>query len=528
MPIARRTLLTTAAATLVLPRLARAAGKANTLRFVPQADLSGMDPTITTRQVVRNAGFLVWDMLYGIDNTLTPQPQMCEGHEVSADGKTWTFKLRPGLRFHDGEPVRSADAVASIKRWMARDVMAGRLKTCLDAIETLDDRSFRLRLNRPFPKMLYAFGKSTTIVLFIMPERIAATDPFKTIGEFVGSGPMRFKKDEWVVGATAAFERFADYKSRDEPGDWLAGGKRMGFERIEWITMPDPATAAAALQNGEIDWWEQPISDLASVLKSAPGVRVEIADPLGNVALCRPNCLAGPTAAKPLRQAMQLAIDQADVMRAVAGDDQALWKVMPSMFTPGTPYYTEQGSERLMGPRRVDEAKRLLNQAGYNGEKVALPVAADVPTVKTQGDVIADAFKTIGLNVDYQSIDWGLQATRILNKGAPDHGGWSTYFTWIAGAECANPAGHKFLDCSGAKAAPGWPDAPVVQADLDDWFAAAQPAEEQAAARRANAAAMDYVPFIPTGFFLNYTAWRNGVEGIVQSPFPRFWDVRKA
>src|SRR4051812_27622717 len=144
----------------------------------------------------------------------------------ASEGLTWTFVRRRGLRFHDNEPVRGADAVASIKRWMQRDVMAARLKTCLDAIEVLDDRSFRLRLNRPFPKLLYAFGKSTTIVLLVMPERIAATDPYEPITAFVGSGPMRFKHEEWVVGASAAFERFAGYAPRSEPVSWLAGGKR--------------------------------------------------------------------------------------------------------------------------------------------------------------------------------------------------------------------------------------------------------------------------------------------------------------
>jgi peptide/nickel transport system substrate-binding protein len=526
MGVARRTLLAGAAASLAAPRIARAAG-ASTLRFVPQADLSGMDPTITTRQVVRNAGFLVWDMLYGIDAHFEPQPQMCEGHEISSDGKTWSFRLRTGLKFHDGEPVRARDAVASIKRWMARDVMAARLKACLDAIETVDDRNFRLRLNRPFPKLLYAFGKSTSIVLFVMPERIASVDPYKSITEYVGSGPMRFMAKEWVVGASAAFERFADYQPRPEPSIWLAGGKRILMDRIEWTTMPDPATASAALQSGEIDWWETPIADLAPMLKRTKGVQIDIADPLGNVGVCRPNSLIAPTNQKLLRQAMQLVIDQGDVMRAMMGDDETLWKRMPSVFTPGTPYYTEQGSERLMGKRRPDEAKRLLEAAGYNGEKIAMPVAADVSTVKVQGDVIAEALKSAGMNVDYQAVDWGMQSTRTANKSPLDKGGWSIYLTWIAGAECANPAGHKMVDCSGATATFGWPDSPEVQKSLADWFDATNAADEKAAATRTNVAAMDYVPFIPTGFFLGYTAWRSGVHGIVKSPFPSFWGVTK-
>jgi peptide/nickel transport system substrate-binding protein len=527
MSIARRTFLAGSAAVLAAPFVARAAGS-NVLRFVPQADLSGMDPVLTTRQVVRNAGFLVWDMLYGVDANFQPQPQMCEGHETSSDGKLWSFRLRSGLTFHDGERVGAKDAVASIKRWMARDVMAGRLKTCLDAIEVVDDLTFRLRLNKPFPKLLYAFAKSTTIVLFVMPERIANTDPFKTITEYVGSGPMRFMTKEWVVGAHASFEKFAAYKPRDEPGVWLAGGKRMMVDRVEWVTMPDPATASAAVQSGEVDWWETVISDLVPLLRASKGVQVDIADPLGNVALCRPNCLVAPSNMKLVRQAMQLVIDQNEIMRALMGDDESTWKRMASVFTPGSAYYTEQGSERLLGKRRPDEAKRLLQQAGYNGEKIIMPVAADVPTVKVQGDVIAEAFKSAGINVDYQAVDWGMQSTRSASKAPLDKGGWSIYLTWVAGAECANPAGHKMVDCSGATASLGWPDSPEVQKTLADWFDATNAADEKAAAVRTNVAAMDYVPFIPTGFFLGYTAWRSGVRGIAKSPFPGFWGVGKA
>ena len=115
--------------------------------------------------------------------------------------------------------------------------------------------------------MLLALGKNNTPVAFVMPERIAKTDPFKQIGEYIGSGPMRFVKDEWVPGAKAVFEKFADYVPRQEPASWLAGGKQMLVDRIEWIVMPDPATASAALQNGEIDWWENPISDLVPLLR---------------------------------------------------------------------------------------------------------------------------------------------------------------------------------------------------------------------------------------------------------------------
>ena len=135
------------------------------------------------------------------------------------------------------------------------------IKKRTDALEAIDDNTFRFRLNQPYSKMLFALGKSSTPTLFIMPERIAVTDPYKQITDYIGSGPMRFKKSEWVPGAKAVFEKFDGYVPRDE-AQLVAGGKRIHFDRIEWQIVPDGATAAAALQNAEVDWLETPLSDL--------------------------------------------------------------------------------------------------------------------------------------------------------------------------------------------------------------------------------------------------------------------------
>src|SRR6185295_1111670 len=144
--------------------------------------------------------------------------------------------------------VTTRDVLASLKRWMVRDTMGQRINASLDSLEALDDRTFRFSLNKPFPKMLFALGKTGIPVCFIMPERVAKTDPFRLITEYIGSGPMKFRKDEWVPGSQAVFERNAEYAPRAEPADWLSGGRQMMFDRIEWKILPDPATAAAALQ----------------------------------------------------------------------------------------------------------------------------------------------------------------------------------------------------------------------------------------------------------------------------------------
>src|SRR5262249_20337252 len=245
------------------------------------ADLANFDPIWTSVYIARNAGMLVWDTLYGVDAKLKIQRQMVEAEEVSSDGLAWTFRLRSGLKFHDGEPVLAGDAVASINRWAARDTLGQTIKAIENELVVVDDRTFRWALKKPYPKMLLALGKITTPCCFIMPARMAATDPFKQINEYVGSGPMRFVRGDCVPGAHSAFEKFADYVPRPEEASWMAGGKRILANRIEWITMPDPGTVAAALQTGEVDWWEIAIPDLVPLLRKNRNVMVDITDRLG-------------------------------------------------------------------------------------------------------------------------------------------------------------------------------------------------------------------------------------------------------
>jgi peptide/nickel transport system substrate-binding protein len=515
------------AVALAAPSLARAQG-ANVLRFVPQANLSSLDAVAGTQYVVRNAAFMIWDTLYGVDSKFDAKPQMCEGHEVSEDLKTWTFKLREGLTFHDGSKVTTRDVLASLERWMVRDTMGQKIKASTDALEALDDRSFRFRLNKPFSKMLFALGKNNSPVAFIMPERIAKTDPFKLINEYIGSGPMKFRTDEWVPGASASFEKFAGYQPRAEKADWLSGGKRMMFDRVEWKILPDAATAAAALQNGEIDWWESPVPDLVPLLKKNKSLEVAISDPFGNIGSLRMNHLYPPFNDVRARRAVLMALDQADYMQAVVGDDPALWKLLPSYFTPGTPVYTEAGGDILKGKRDYEGAKKLLAEAGYKGEKIILLVATDIPITKAQGDVTADMLRRIGMNVDYVATDWGTVGALRAKKDPPGKGGWHMFHTWHAGADCVNPAPYTALDAGGDKAWFGWPKSDAVQADIAAWYEAGDLAAERAAMAKLDTDSFANVTYAPTGFFLQYQAWRKNLTGVVKAPFPVFWGVEKA
>jgi peptide/nickel transport system substrate-binding protein len=509
------------------PAIAQGAA-ARTLRFVPQANLANFDPIWGTQYVVRNAAAMVWDTLYGIDSSFQPQRQMVESEEVTDDGTTWTFKLRPGLKFHDGEPVLSKDVVASLTRWAARDPMGLMIKALQQELTAVDDRTFKWVLKQPFPKMLFALGKNNSPCAFIMPERIAQTDPFKQISDYVGSGPLKFVKSEWVPGAKAVFEKFADYSPRQEKPSWLAGGKQVMLDRIEWVIMPDPATAAAALQNGEVDWWENPIADLVPVLKKNKNISVDIGDPLGNVGSFRMNHLFAPFNDVKARRAVLMALSQEDYMRAIVGDDNALWKPLPGFFTPDTPLYTEVGGDILKGKRDFDAAKKLLAESGYSGQPVTCLVAQDQPITKAMGDVTADLLKKLGMNVDFVATDWGTVGARRAQKTPPGQGGWNMFHTWHAGADCVNPAPYTAIRANGDKAWFGWPNSAGTEKEVTSWFEAKNLDEEKAAIGRLNKAAMDDVVYAPTGFFLSYTAWRKNVSGVAKGPVPLFWGVSKS
>ena len=356
--------------------------------------------------------------------------------------------------------MRAKDVVASLTRWSARDPLGLMLKAIQKELTAVDDRTFRWVLAKPYPKMQLALAKNSTPMAFIMPERIAKTDPFKQIDEYVGSGPMKFAKGEWVPGAKAVFEKFADYVPREEPASWLAGGKKMMVDRIEWIIMPDPGTASAALQNGEVDWWENPISDLVPVLRKNRNVAVDIADPLGNIGTFRMNHLHPPFNDVRARRAVLMALDQEEYMRALVGDDNSLWKPLPGYFTPGTPLYNEEGGDILKGKRDIAAAKKLLAESGYTNQPVTCVVAQDQPITKGQGDVTAELLKRIGMNVDFVATDWGTTGQRRAQKSPPGQGGWAMFHSWHAGSDCINPAVYIAIRANGDGAWFGWPNVP--------------------------------------------------------------------
>ena len=525
----RRTMMASAAASALLagqPRRA-AAQSARVLRFIPEGNLQNPDPIWTTTTVARNHGFMIYDTLYGMDETLTPKPQMAEASEVSDDKLTWRFRLRDGLRFHDNERVRAADCVASIARWMKRDGMGQRIAAQMEGMFPLDDRAFEIRLKRPFPLMLTALGKPSANVCFIMPERVARTDAFTQITDFTGSGPFRFLREEWTPGALAAYARFEPYAPRSEAPSFVSGGKVANFDRVEWRIIPDSATSAAAMQAGEADWWQSPIVDLVPQLKKARGVQVQLVDKIGNIEVIRFNSLHPPFNNPKLRQAVLSVVDQREFMQAAFGEDESLWKTGVGVFTPGSPSATKVGLEAITGPRDWERAKRLVAESGYKGEKAVIISPTDYPWLQAFCQVARDLLIKLGITVEYVSTDWGTVVQRRASKEPVDKGGWSIFCTGWEGLNLNDPAGHYPVMGNGQAAWFGWPTSPRIEQLRTDWFDAPDPAAQRRATDAIQEAVWEEVPYIPLGQFFQPIATRAGLSGILSSPFPIFWNVRK-
>jgi peptide/nickel transport system substrate-binding protein len=526
--VKRRTLLTVAAsyaqAVLPHPALAQSAA-ARTLRFVPQANLTSPDPIWTTANVTRNHAYLVWDTLYGLNSDQQPRPQMCAGHELSDDQLTWRFTLRDGLAFHDGEPVRATDCVASIARWSKRDAFGQILAARLAGLSALDDRRFELRLTKAFPLLPFALAGSGC---FVMPERIARTDPFKQIEEIVGSGPFRFVRNEWISGSRAVYARFPGYQPRQEQPSFTAGAKVAHLERVEWIIMPDPATAAAALQSGEIDWIEQPLIDLVPMLRRDAAIRIETNDPYGVIGVIVFNHLHPPFDNVKLRRALLLAIDQSVFVLAVMGGESGTAKTGVGVFTVGSPLANTEGLEVLTGPRDIDLARRLVKESGYKGERVVLLSPSDYPSLQAVAQVTHDIYQRVGLNVDYVETDWGTVIARRASKETAEKGGWSTFVTTADGSGLTNPISNNMIRGAGERGWFGWPISPRLQGLRDAWLDAPDLPEQRRIAVEIQRVVWDEVPYIPVGQWFLPIAYRAILTGIVRGPYPVFWNVAKS
>jgi peptide/nickel transport system substrate-binding protein len=494
-----------------------------TMRFVPHADLKALDPIWTTAYITRNHAYMIYDTLFGTDANLQIKPQMVDRWSKDAKGMKWSFTLRDGLKWHDGQPVVAEDAVESIKRWSKRDPMGKLLAAHIAKIAAVDRKTFTIELGQPFGPVLDALGKPSSNVPFIMPARIAATPDTEQIKEVIGSGPFRFVKDEWQPGNQVVYVRNPDYVPRSDAPSGSTGAKKVNLERVVWRYIPDPATAAAALEAGEVDWYENPPVDFAPRFEGNPALTLFIQDPRGTQGWIRPNHLHPPFNNKKARQALLSMVDQEKYLQAAIGVPK-YFRTCFSVFPCGTPLATEAGAEMLKKPD-LNRARQLVKESGYDGRPVVVLDPTDISLTHGAALVTRELMTQIGFNVDLQAMDWSSVVARRAKKDPPAQGGWNVLFTWWIASDVMNPAVHAGISGAGAGAWFGWPENGRIEELKLQWVRATDPARQKQLAEEIQKVAMDEVLYVPFGQWALPTVYRKNVQGVLQFPAPLFWNV---
>jgi peptide/nickel transport system substrate-binding protein len=504
---------------------AQSAGGAKVLRYVPSANLTLLDPIWSTAYVSICHGFAVFDALYGADAHQNIKPQMAEGHTVSDDGRTWLIRLREGLRFHDGEPVRATDCAASLARWAARQSTGQVVGAFVESWSAADDRTIKVSLKQPMPTLAYLLAMSV-FPPFIMPERLAKTDPGKQVTEMVGSGPFRFVASEYVSGSRVVYEKFAEYAPRPEPAEWTSGGKVAKVDRIEWHVIPDQSTAVAALQQGEVDWLEIAIADLVPTLRQQRDIVLDSVDPTGWAGFLRFNDLHPPFDNPRIRQAVMTAINQKDFLDVATGGDASSYTVCPSMFPCGTAFGQPIGAPFMPGD--IAKARSMLQEAGYRGEKVVLLDPSDLPPVSDFCQIAADLFQKIGLDVELATSDWGTVTQRRAKKDPVSQGGWSAFISVVNGPAIMNPAVNFLTRGQGQSGYFGWYTNAEIEKLAQQWLQSSSDSQRFDIANQIQRIGFETVPFVPLGQYLQRTAYRRNVQGVLHGPAVLPWNVSKA
>ena len=523
----RRTLAASAAfvalalSAACLPALAQTPAP-KTLKVVAHADLKILDPTFTTAYISRNFGYMVYDTLFAQDSSGKPQPQMVEKYTSSKDGKQWSFTLRPGLKFSDGSAVTSADAVASLQRWAARDSL-GRAMTASGAEwKQVDARNFTLTLTEPFGMVLDALAKPSGFPPVVLPERLAKLPATAPLTEVLGSGPFIFKRDEWVPGNKAVFVRNPNYVARSEPPNGLAGSKKSNFERVEWLYLPDSNSAIAALKRGEVDLVEQLQPDYIAPLRTDTSVKIGSGGAYQGFLVM--NQLHPPFNNPKVRQALLQAVNQERFVAAMGYPLDMRMAYCPTFFICGSPNETAAGAEPY---RKADvaKAKKMLADAGYKGEKVVLLVPSDVPYLNAEALMAAQTMKSIGINVDAQNLDWASIGARRAKRDAPEAGGWNMYVTVAGEFDANSPISNAYLGAACGNTLPGWP----CDKQLDDlrtaWLKETVPAKRKELLDAFQARAYEAVPYINAGQYSAAFAARANLKGLdkLWAGMPMFW-----
>jgi peptide/nickel transport system substrate-binding protein len=375
--------------------------RGGTLRIAEIGEPLTMDVVATTATQTSNITHAVFEELLAFDASWHVQPMLADSVETSRDGLSYTFKLRKGVRFHNGKEMTSEDVVASLNRWGKMSPRGTVAFKSVDSVAGPDKYTVVMKLKEPFAPMA-AFIAYPNGAAAIMPKEVIDATGAGQLKQYIGTGPYKFV--EWVPDRHVKLARFENYVPRAEPPSLYAGKREALADEVYFYPVAQIATRTAGVQSGDYDLADQtPSTDAYQQVKKDSRVVVEPIRP-GAFLTFFFNKKQGIMANEKLRQAVEVALDMQPIMKATFGDPE-LFSLGPSIYPKGTPWYTEAGQE-WYNVHDLAKAKQLMKEAGYNGEPVRWLTTQQYDYMFKSTVVAAAQLQHAGFNVNMQVLEW--------------------------------------------------------------------------------------------------------------------------
>jgi peptide/nickel transport system substrate-binding protein len=482
------------------------------LIFALEARVPGLDQHASNASATRNVSMNVFETLITRDEQMNPVLELAESLDTSADGLTYTFKLRQGILFHNGKVMTSADVAASFERYRRVGVDRSILEP-VEKWETPDANTFVLKLKEARPTFIEQLSAFTVPVVIIPSENADAAAQQLPI---IGTGP--FALDEFRADSHVRLKRHVGYKpdTRHAGVSGFGGNKQACVDTVTFRMMTEPAARTAALEVGEIHGVEDvPVTSQRRLAGNAAIKMTRLEMFTMNVTY--PNWSAPPTDNPKVRQAILAAMDFEEIMEAAS---EGQFKLNNGYQFPGMNYYSEAGKQ-FLNQKNPARAKQLLQEAGYKGEKVVLMTNREFPYMYNTSLVMAEQLKAVGINAELLVLDWPAALQRSIN----DTQGWNFFYTgWITVIALGGPQTMRQLAPPNAVYKPVTPDAEFVT-HFQTLSAGRTLDERKAAFARAQERALEQVMAIPFGAMPKVQAVRANVENFKSYYIPRMSGV---
>ena len=371
------------------------------LRAGMQTDPVGLDPHTTNATATRNMLENVYDTLVRFDSDLQIVPSLAESWEVSDDGLIWTFKLRPGVTFHNGEPLTASDVAFSINRIRDPEVASPRSGdfAVVESVTAPDDETVVITLSEPFSPLLSKLAQSLNVI--VSEEVVMENGDLNEV--VIGTGPFRFV--EYLPQTRMVLERNEDFWGTDASGNPLPY-----LDGITFLFYPDPTARTTAVQTGNVDWIEYVPAPDVEILQADPDVEV-VGGLSANFRSIYLNTSEPPFDDPRVRQAVAYAVDEEAVVDLAlfgTGGVPATGTTIPA----GNPYAPESSP---YDGRNLERARELLAEAGYeDGFEFDLYVTSTYDFLRTPAEIIQSNLAELGITTNIVAEDWSIYLPKVL------------------------------------------------------------------------------------------------------------------